>query len=166
MTVAPAESLLEDTILFCRALREEGVPVTPAETLAAVSTLSLIDVEDRDETFLSLRSVLSSSVEDFPVFERLFEQFWAGLDRDTTRRTSVEPDRSLRSAEQIEAGNRRSTESSRKGLAYFLQNWAVAEKDSEQVETRSASNISSDAQKDLTVFAADDLVEITRLAKR
>src|SRR5215475_5409119 len=104
MTVVSAESLLDDTVLFCRALREAGVPVTPAETLAAVTTLSLIDVEDREETFLSLRSVLSSSVEDFPVFEKLFERFWSGLDRDTTRRTSVERDRGLHSAEQIDKG--------------------------------------------------------------
>src|SRR5215510_222029 len=100
MTVAPAESLLEDTILFCRALREEGVPVTPAETLAAVSTLSLVDIEDRDETFLSLRSVLSSSVEDFPIFERLFERFWNRRDRDATQRNSVERDNSFRGEEK------------------------------------------------------------------
>jgi len=163
MKVSPADSLLNDTVLFCRALREEGVAVTPAESLAAVRTLSVIDVDDREETFLSLRSVLSSSVEDFPVFEKLFERFWNGLDHDTIQRNSVERDNVLR----VDGRDTRpSMEAPRKGLAYFLENWAMAANDSEQVSAPGASNISSDAEKDFSVFAAEDLVEITRLARR
>jgi uncharacterized protein len=162
MKEEPSESLLTDTVMFCRAMREEGVPVTPAETVAALRTLRLIDIEDRNETFLSLRSVLSSSVEDFPVFEELFERFWSGIGHDTTPRTE-DRDAGLRIKRR---DPRVPMDESRKGLAYFLENWAAAASDSEQVGAPAASNIASDAQKDFSLFGADDLAEITRLARR
>ena len=70
------DDLLTNTILFCRTLRARSLLVTPSEAIDAVTTLNLIDLGDRQETFLSLRSVLTSRVEDFPVFEELFEGFW------------------------------------------------------------------------------------------
>ena len=77
-------SLLTNTILFSRALRERGFAVTPSETIDAITTLKLIDLSDRQETFLSLRSVLASRVEDYPVFEELFEDFWNRIQPKTT----------------------------------------------------------------------------------
>ena len=35
MSGAAAKSILADTVLFCRALRESGIAVTPAEAVAA-----------------------------------------------------------------------------------------------------------------------------------
>ena len=163
MKEEPSESLLTDIVMLCRALREEGVPVTPAETVVAIRTLGLVDVKDRDETFLGLRSVLSSSVEDFPIFEELFDRFWSGLDHDTTLRKRGKADDSLSIARRDQ---RASMEQPQKGLAYFLEHWAAAATDSERVSAPAASNIASDAAKDFSLFDADDLSEITRLARR
>src|SRR5215510_6688910 len=83
------DGLLTNTVLFCRALRESGLLVTPSEAIDAVTTLSLIELDDREETFLSLRSVLTSRVEDFPVFEELFEDFWSRLGHRGQRRVKT-----------------------------------------------------------------------------
>src|SRR5215475_1472836 len=84
------DGLLNNTVLFCRALRERGLLVTPSEAIDAVTTLNLIDLDDREETFLSLRSILTSRVEDFPVFEELFEGFWSRVGRSPNPRKIIE----------------------------------------------------------------------------
>src|SRR5215468_8856754 len=82
--------LLNRMVLFCRTLRERGLLATTSEAIDAVTTLGLIDLDDREEAFLSLRSVLTSRVEDFPVFEEVFESFWGGLGRSPQPRKIVE----------------------------------------------------------------------------
>jgi uncharacterized protein with von Willebrand factor type A (vWA) domain len=49
-------------VAFCRALRERGVPVTPAESADALRALDAVDLRDRDEVRLALRAVLALRV--------------------------------------------------------------------------------------------------------
>jgi uncharacterized protein with von Willebrand factor type A (vWA) domain len=49
---------------FCRELRAHGLSVTPSEVITATTVLQIIDRTDRDEVFLSLRSILTTSVAD------------------------------------------------------------------------------------------------------
>ena len=159
----PTKSIVADIVLFCRALRENGIAVTPREAVTAVRTLRLIDLGDRRETFLSLRSVLTSRVEEFPIFGELFEEFWTGLAHRAppgSRRTRETQSGIVR---RIQPG---SQERSAKGLAFFLENWAPVSGDSEQVNVPAASNIESDAEKDLSKMGSDELEEIARLARR
>jgi uncharacterized protein len=157
--------LLNDTVLFCRALRERGLLATPSEAIDAATALGLIDLDDREETFLSLRSVLTSRPEDFPVFEELFESFWARLGRSPQPRKIVE-------REGPSTGDRRSSRNpghkgGHKGLAFFLENWGAArERDPEPINLPGASNTESDAEKDFSLFGADELEEISRVARR
>ena len=71
--------MIERLITFCRELRAHGLSVTPAEVITAATALQLIDTRDRDEVFLSLRCVLTTSSEDFPIFEELFKRFWKNV---------------------------------------------------------------------------------------
>lgn len=163
MSGPPAKSIVADTVLFCRALRENGVAVTPAEAVAAVRALRVIDLGDRQETFVGLRSVLTSRVEDFPVFEPLFEEFWSRLGHRGRR--------SVKSQRESQSGiNRlvppRSRQSTQKGLALFLENWARTSEDSEQINAAAASDIESNAEKDFGQFGSDELHEIARVARR
>jgi uncharacterized protein len=155
------DGLLNKMILFCRALRERGLLATPSETIDAVITLGLIDPDDREETFLSLRSVLTSRVEDFPVFEEVFESFWGGLGRNPLPRKIVE-------SEGISTGARLSSRNhGNKGLAFFLENWgAGVSRDAEPINLPGASNTESDAEKDFSLFGADELEEISSVARR
>jgi len=164
MSGAAAKSILADTVLFCRALRESGIAVTPAEAVAAVRALRLIDLDDRQETFLSLRSVLTSGVEDFPIFAELFEEFWSRLGQGGRPRAKTE--RESRSGINLRVPPR-SQEPAPRGLAFFLENWAPPTSgDSEQINTPAASNIESTTEKDFDRFGSDELEEIARVARR
>src|SRR5262245_39149952 len=110
--------LLNDTVLFCRTLRERGLLATPAEAIDAVTALGLIDLDDREETFLSLRSVFTSRPEDFPIFEEVFESFWGRLARSPQSRKIVE-------REGLSTSVRRSPNHGHKGLAFLLESWEI-----------------------------------------
>src|SRR5262245_65349985 len=132
--------LLDMMVLFCRTLRERGLLATTSEAIDAVTTLSLIDLDDREETFLSLRSVLTSRQEDFHVFEELFEDFWIKLGRGPRPRKIVE-------REDLPTGARLSSRNHGKGLAFFLEHWGAGmSRDSEPINLPGASNIESDAE--------------------
>jgi uncharacterized protein with von Willebrand factor type A (vWA) domain len=155
---ATAASLLPNTLLFCRALRQRGVSVTPSEAIDAVATLNLIDLNDRRETFLSLRSVLASRVEDYPVFEELFEDFWNRAGRSRPSRQQIERDRAARLSLRGRTG---------KGLAYFLEHWGSdGDGSARSIDLPVASETRSWAEKDFSQFAEDELEEISRLARR
>jgi uncharacterized protein with von Willebrand factor type A (vWA) domain len=163
MNASAPKHLLSDTVQFCRALRERGVAVTPAEAVAAVRTIRLIDPGDRQEAFFGLRSVLTSRVEDFPIFAELFERFWGGP--VTCDKPPKVVERESRSGMKRPA-RPDSRELARKGLAFFLENWAPPSTDSEQLNSPAASNIESAAEKDFSQFGTDDLQEVARLARR
>jgi hypothetical protein len=63
-------------IAFCRLLRERELAVSTAEVVDALQTARSIDLADRQELKLALRSVLTTCPEDVPVFEASFEEFW------------------------------------------------------------------------------------------
>src|SRR5712691_4232137 len=150
---------MEEVVLFCRTLRDHGLAVTPSEVVDAVTTLRVIDASDHEEAFLSLRSVLTSRVEDFPIFEELFNAFWNRVpkklvERETSGSTTLRAPRS-------------SPEQASKELAFFLEHWTSARSgDAEPVKVPGASDAESDADKDFKLFGVDELDEIARLARR
>ena len=149
-------------ILFCRKLRERGLLATTSEAIDAVTALGLIDLDDREETFLSLRSVLTSRQEDFPVFEELFEDFWIKLGRSPRPRKIVERE-DLSTGARLSAPNH----GHNNGLAFFLEHWGAGmSRDPELINLPGASNTESDAEKDFSLFGADELEEISRAARR
>src|SRR6185503_9815959 len=122
-------------VLLGRALRDHGVAVTPAEVVTAVAAFRVIDQSDREEVFLTLRSIFTSRVEDFPIFEKLFAQYWdqqpekhveregAGLSKTTLRFRPNAP---------------------RRDLAYFLENWGASPaEDKEPTKVPGASDTES-----------------------
>ncbi len=163
MNGTAAESTLTNTVLFCRALRERGIAATPAEAMLAARTLSLIDLDDRQETFLSLRSVLTSRVEEFEIFAELFEQFWSGLGHSSQPQKIVERESHSGIDRRVRPS---SLEYGRKGLSFFLENWSASSNDSEHINMPAASNIDAHMEKDFSLFGADELQEIARLARR
>jgi uncharacterized protein with von Willebrand factor type A (vWA) domain len=143
-------------VLLGRALREHGVAVTPAEVVAAVAALHVIDQTDREEVFLSLRSIFTSRVDDFPIFEQLFAKYW-----DQAPEKRVEREGLSKTTLHVKPG------APRRGLAYFLENWvASGGKDSEPVKVPGASESESAAEKDFGSFGKDELDEVERLARR
>ena len=145
---------IENVVTFCRALRERGLSVTPAEVVTAGTVLQIVDTSDRDEVFLSLRSVLTTSVDDFPTFEELFETFWSSSPRKLVERES-------------HAVLRPRAGAPAKGLAFFLEHWTTSQRaDSQPVNVPGADASESHAHKDFSEFSHEELEDISRLAHR
>ena len=132
-----------------RALRDHGVGVTPSEVIAAVTAFQLVDQSDRDEVFLSLRSVFTSRVDDFPIFKELFDGFW---EEKAPSKVSL----------KTRPG------APRRGIGYFLETWATSrgEENGEPLKAPGASEIAANREKDFSAFGKEDLDEVARLARR
>jgi uncharacterized protein with von Willebrand factor type A (vWA) domain len=63
-------------VTFIRLLRTQGLPVSVAESLDALHSVSQVGVHDRDLLRLTLRTALVKSHQDFPTFDALFERFF------------------------------------------------------------------------------------------
>lgn len=150
-------SELENLVGFCRTLREQGLSVTPAEVITAAAALQIIDTKDRDEVFLSLRHIITTSVDDFPIFESLFPAFWSRQPKKLIEREASENVQIRRTSPARTAG----------GVAFFLENWpASLRADARSVNVPGASETESSAEKDFSPFSNHELEEISRIARR
>jgi uncharacterized protein with von Willebrand factor type A (vWA) domain len=148
-----AEIEVERIVVFCRELRAHGLSVTPAEVVTATTVLEIIDTTDREEVFLSLRSILTTSVDDFAVFEEVFKRFW-------------NRSRSLNSAAAVRSQAHAPRQTS-KGLGFFLEHWGSSFSASAQrVKVPGASDTESAKTKDFSEFTNEELEEVSRLARR
>ncbi|HEY0730247.1 MAG TPA: VWA domain-containing protein, partial [Pyrinomonadaceae bacterium] len=144
---------VERLVVFCRELRADGVSVTPAEAVTAASALQVIDTNDREEVFLSLRSILTTSVDDFPIFAEVFRRFW---NRKHSLNTST--------AVRVKTSSPRQTS---KGLGFFLEHWGSSFSAAAQpIKVPGASDTESITTKDFSEFTHEELEEVSRLARR
>ena len=144
---------VERLVVFCRELRADGVSVTPAEAVTAASALQVIDTTDREEVFLSLRSILTTSVDDFPIFAEVFRRFW---NRKHSPNTST--------AVRVKTSSPRQTS---KGLGFFLEHWGGSfSAGAQPVKVPGASDTESITTKDSSEFTHEELEEVSRLARR
>jgi uncharacterized protein with von Willebrand factor type A (vWA) domain len=145
---------IERLVVFCRTLREHDLSVTPAEVVTAAAALQIIDTKDRDEVFLSLRNILTTSVDDFPVFENLFATYWSQRPASLVASETVQ---TRRTAPARATG----------GLAFFLEHWPAEIRSTAQpVNVPGASDTEARGEKDFTAFSHEELEEISRIARR
>jgi uncharacterized protein len=71
-----APTLAANVMHFARLLRRAGLPVGPAETLAAQEALTRIDLGSRTETRTALRAVMTHRHEHAEAFDQAFALFW------------------------------------------------------------------------------------------
>ena len=148
---------IESLVGFCRALREHGLSVTPAEVVTAAAALQIVDTKDRDEVFLSLRNILTTSVDDFPLFESLFPAFWSRTPKKLIEREASENVQIRRTSPARTSG----------GLAFFLEKWPTSIRSSAQpVNIPGTSDTEAHATKDFSAFTNHELEEISRIARR
>ena len=77
-TTAPTtwEDLVTHLARFSGALREAGIAVTLGDEIDAADSLAHIDIGDRAEVRLALRTSLKVEPRAWPLFDHLFEDFW------------------------------------------------------------------------------------------
>ena len=150
--------LVTTTTRFCRALRDAGLAVTPAESIEAARVLDLVDLGDREEVRQALRSILTLRREDFELFDELFEHFWS-WEADAAGRPTRGP--APRRREEPLLTRPRSTPS----VARWMQNRSDGP-DEEPVAIARESDVERLHVKDFAGFAPDELDEIRRVASR
>jgi uncharacterized protein with von Willebrand factor type A (vWA) domain len=127
--------------------------VTPAEVVTATTALRVIDTTDRDEVFLSLRSILTTSVDDFSVFAEVFKRFWNRSHSSTSSATA-----------RVQSSAPRQTST---GLGFFLEHWGNSfGAGAQPVKVPGASDAESATAKDFSEFTNEELEEVSRLARR
>jgi uncharacterized protein len=63
-------------LAFGRALKQLGVKVSLSQVIDTSRSLNLVDIAEKEDFRALLRSNLISQVEDFPVFDAVFDCFW------------------------------------------------------------------------------------------
>ena len=143
---------------FARALRQRGLLVTPAEAVTATQALGLVDISDRREVYLGLRSIFTSRANDYPIFDELFSAWWDIGPNEPGGGQSAGPllDRIVLTP----AATPRSSAAS-------LDRWAKAsDGDGEPVFVKGESDQDSVRTRDFRAFHGEELPEITRIARR
>ncbi len=72
------ERPVEWTARLARTLREEGVPCTVLESLAACEALEQLDASDGLDVYFGLKAAFTSSPDHEPAYERCFWTLWGG----------------------------------------------------------------------------------------
>ena len=162
MSAPASPGLLAHLVGFCRALRERRVLATPAEAIEAARAVEALGLDDRAALRDGLRALLTTRVEDFPIFDAVFEEWWPLL---------AEPGGVAAPAGASAPGAPRpprmaAPRQARPG-ALSLAAWSG---DAGSDETLSAlaspSAIDASGGKDFATFAPDEMAAVTRGARR
>lgn len=155
MTDTAEATLVAAVARFCRTLRAHQLPVTPSDTVDAARALLAVDLGDRDDVFLSLRSVLVTRPEDFAAFDALFPCFWTMPTSDPDAR--VLPPRAL---------PRSAVQQPREGSVPDLQHWMRPSDASEAVNVLRPGANEALGTRDFQTFGDADLRALTRVARQ
>ena len=156
-----SNDVFERVIGFCRVLRDNGLPVTPSESIDAVRSLALLDLVDRAEVHLALRAVLTTRRDDVALFDALFAAWWRSED------PSEADDGKSASRLARSIPNAKAQAPTAAGLA--LLRWAKpgdAREEEQSPGLSSPSANDSRARKDFASFESTELTDIERLTAR
>jgi uncharacterized protein len=150
-------------LAFGSVLRVSGLPVTTPELMDAVRALEVVELMDRDEVYLALRTVLVSRMEEQPAFDRCFESFWKfqaedgqGLDGLVSMTQPTLPEN--------EHGGNPPEAGQEKQAQIALDDWDEGEgSDDEPLEVPGLSNREVLMEQDFSTFPAEHLDEVARL---
>ena len=147
---------------FAALLRAQALPVTLIQVLDAVRALDHLDITDRGELYLGLRTVFVSRPEETPIFDRCFDAFWrAGEPGEQIIAGLLAPAPGADTdALSLPAGG----EQKREALA--LDTWGDddgGEDQGEPLGVPAVSDQESLAGQDFATFAPDQLDEVLRL---
>lgn len=77
---------------FCHLLRHSGMNIGPGDSLDALRALSLLDIRDRGQVYLGLRTVLARRRSEYPTFDAAFRIFFDGEKPEETQEIRRRPD--------------------------------------------------------------------------
>ncbi|MDR5695725.1 MAG: VWA domain-containing protein [Armatimonadota bacterium] len=149
--------LISNVVSFCRLLRSHGLSIGPREEVDALRALELIDVGDREEFRLALRTVLAMSPEAQRVFDEIFERFWGRRfeEEEKTEHAEKEPQEEREEPVDLDGQGE---------LDRMLLDWLETGEETEGKEAMySYSPLEVLSRKDFSSFTPDEVEEITKL---
>ncbi len=161
-TLAAPRDLMTAVLAFGQMLRASGLGVTVSELMDAVRALPAVDLMDREEAYLALRTVLVARIEEVPAFDRCFEQFWKfraaegqGLEGLVAASPAAKPEE--------DQGAPPGTEG-RTQVAMALEEWEETGTDEgEPLEVPGVSDSEVLMERDFSTFPSEQLDEVARL---
>ena len=158
--MAAPRDLTGAMIRFGATLRGFGIPVTVRQVTDAVRALDHIDLRDRGELRLALRTLLVGRPEDLPGFDRCFDSFW---------RIQLEPDQGLGGLLAMPPPGEGESEAALTGAgkreSLALETWGEEEEaePSEPLGVPGLSDREALVAQDFATFSPDQLDEVYRL---
>jgi uncharacterized protein with von Willebrand factor type A (vWA) domain len=159
--MAVPRDLVTATVDLCRALRERGIAVTPAESIDAISALEHVDLGDRVEVRRAFEIVLANRHEDVAVVGELFDTLWGPgslpehTPRDASRvRVSVPPSRPPDHVPPL--WSERRDRGRREG----------EDEDGDPIRLRMPSDRQGMRRRDLATLPSQELEHMLRIARR
>lgn len=161
--MAGPRDLTTAVLRFGHMLRAAGLPLTIGEMMDGVRALEAVDLLDRRDVYLALRTTLVARHEEFPAFDRCFDSFWRfqadegqGLDGLTTPAEAAIPEE--------HAGNSGAEPPAQKKVSVALEGWEEqADDDGEPLEVPGVSDKEILMDQDFSAFPVEDLDEVARL---
>ena len=162
-TLAAPRDLMTAVLAFGQMLRASGLGVTVSELMDAVRALPAVDLMDREEAYLALRTVLVARVEEVPAFDRCFEQFWKvraaegqGLEGLVAASPAGKPEE--------DTGESVVGTEGRTQVAMTLEEWEETGTDEgEPLEVPGVSDNEVLMDRDFSTFPSEQLDEVARL---
>jgi uncharacterized protein with von Willebrand factor type A (vWA) domain len=144
--------LQRNIIDFCRLLREREMLVTPSEVIDALRTADAVDITDRQEFKVALRSVLTAKPEDIPLHDATFDEFWR----------SRLPERIEELGDEGVASQDPDAQGQDMAQPQIAQGDEAADEDEEGLDMPLYSPVEVLAGRDFSSFVADEMVDIAR----
>ncbi|HEX6512403.1 MAG TPA: VWA domain-containing protein [Chloroflexota bacterium] len=158
-------NLLANVVDFGMLLRQRGLLVTPSEAIDSLRALGHVDIADRDEFYRSLRTVMASRLEDFPIFDEAFWSFWPAIVGDEAWDEGADQMDQMPSS--MSPAGEESGEGGEERVSQDIE--AADESEGEGEEEEEVAGYSADemmAAKDFSSFHADELEEMIRITLR
>lgn len=142
---------------FAARLRREGLPVSLTQAADAVRALDWLDLADRAELRLALRTLFVSRPEEIAVFDRCFDAFWRAGGAE-------EPTEPLAASGADGDGHGPVPVAERRREALGLEGWRDEDGDGgDPLGVPAVSDLEALAARDFSTFTADQLSELYRV---
>lgn len=143
-------SLSHNIVAFCRFLRANGVAVGPDEEATGLAALAQVEVGEREQIWLALRTVLCRRAVDLAAFDQLFAQYWKELAKAVDSKTKDDPKAKQRT--------QRNAARPKQGPNFDqLKAWLYGNKPTEETTLTTYSAQQTLTQRDFSTISADDL---------
>ena len=76
MAVSSDSRLVNNVVLFCRTLRQAGLPIGPGQVIEAARAIVAVGIDRRDDFRVALRSVLVNDPSRFRIFDQAFHIYF------------------------------------------------------------------------------------------